>query len=149
MAAVLGADAIPETGWAADAFELTAALSILAKRHRRLVVKMPDSAGGVGNVVLDSAAVGDLDHDRLLAHVWEQTGRAGRGWSFPLLVGAWDDPVVDSPVRPALGAAEEVTASRWWKASSARSSKAPGAPSSAPLPRGSPVSGSSAWPTRR
>ena len=97
VAEVLGPDAIPETGWAADAFELIAALSILAKRHRRLVVKMPDSAGGVGNVVLDSAVVESLDHDRLLAHVWEQTGRAGRGWSFPLLVGAWDDPVVDSP----------------------------------------------------
>ncbi|MGH9010559.1 MAG: hypothetical protein ACRDYF_12045 [Acidimicrobiia bacterium] len=94
---ILGPDAIPETGWAADAFELTAALSILAKRHRRLVVKVPDSAGGVGNVVLDSAVVAGLDHDRLLAHLWEQTGRAGRGWSFPLLVGAWDDPVVDSP----------------------------------------------------
>jgi hypothetical protein len=94
---VLGPEAIPETGWAADAFELTNALSILAKRHRRLVVKMPDSAGGVGNVVLDSAVVGTLDHDRLLAHVWQQTGRAGRGWTFPLLVGAWDDPVVDSP----------------------------------------------------
>jgi hypothetical protein len=97
VAEILGPDAIPETGWAADAFELTAALSILAKRHRRLVVKMPDSAGGVGNVVLDSAVVESLDHDRLLAHVWEQTGRAGRGWSFPLLVGAWDDPVIDSP----------------------------------------------------
>jgi hypothetical protein len=96
-AEVLGPEAIPETGWAADPFELTAALSILAKRHARLVVKMPDSAGGVGNVVLDSAVVAGLDHDRLLAYVWEQTGRAGRGWTFPLLVGAWDDPVVDSP----------------------------------------------------
>ncbi|HEV8626593.1 MAG TPA: hypothetical protein VG034_19275 [Acidimicrobiia bacterium] len=94
---VLGPDAIPETGWVADAFELTTTLQVLAKRHRRLVVKMPDSAGGIGNVVLDSAVVAHLDHDRLLAHVWEQTGRAGRGWSFPLLVGAWDDPVVDSP----------------------------------------------------
>jgi hypothetical protein len=94
---VLGPDAIPETGWASEPFELTTALSILAKRHRRVVVKVPDSAGGVGNVVLDSAVVAALDHDRLLAHVWEQTGRAGRGWSFPLLVGAWDDPVVDSP----------------------------------------------------
>ena len=97
VADVLGPDAIPETGWVADAFELTTTLSLLAKRHRRLVVKMPDSAGGVGNVVLDSAVICHLDHDRLLAHVWEQTGRAGRGWSFPLLVGAWDDPVVDSP----------------------------------------------------
>lgn len=97
VADVLGPEAIPETGWAADAFELTNALSILAKRHRRLAVKMPDSAGGVGNVVLESAVVGTLDHDRLLAHVWAQTGRAGRGWTFPLLVGAWDDPVVDSP----------------------------------------------------
>jgi hypothetical protein len=94
---VLGPDAIPETGWATDAFELTTALSLLAKRHRRLVVKMPDSAGGVGNVVLDSAVVAGLDHDSLLAHVWQRTGRDGRGWSFPLLVGAWDDPVVDSP----------------------------------------------------
>jgi hypothetical protein len=97
VAEVLGPDAVPETGWAADAFELTAALWILAKRHRRLVVKMPDSAGGVGNVVLDADVVTGLDHDRLLAHVWQQTGRAGRGWTFPLLVGAWDDPVVDSP----------------------------------------------------
>jgi Pre ATP-grasp domain len=97
VADVLGPDAIPETGWVADAFELTTTLQVLAKRHRRLVVKMPDSAGGVGNVVLDSAVVAHLDHDRLLAHVWEQTGRAGRGWSFPLLVGAWDDPVFDSP----------------------------------------------------
>ena len=96
-AEVLGPDDIPETGWAADPFELTDALQLLGKRHRRLVVKMPDSAGGVGNVVLDSAVVESLDHDRLLAHVWEQTGRAGRGWSFPLLVGAWDDPVIDSP----------------------------------------------------
>ncbi|HVW33182.1 MAG TPA: hypothetical protein VHL53_11635, partial [Acidimicrobiia bacterium] len=97
VAEVLGPDAIPETGWAADPFELTGALHLLAKRHSRLVVKMPDSAGGVGNVVLDSAVVARLDHDRLLAHVWEQTGRAGRGWTFPLLVGAWDHPVVDSP----------------------------------------------------
>ena len=97
VAEVLGPDAIPETACAADAFELTATLSVLAKRHRRLVVKMPDSAGGVGNVVLDSAIVAGLDHDSLLAHVWQQTGRSGRGWSFPLLVGAWDDPVVDSP----------------------------------------------------
>jgi hypothetical protein len=97
VAEVLGPDALPETGWAADAFELTATLSLLAKRHRRLVVKMPDSAGGVGNVVLDSDTVAALDHDRLLAHVWHQTGRAGRGWAFPLLVGAWDDPVIDSP----------------------------------------------------
>jgi len=94
---VLGPDGLPETGWAADAFELTTMLSILAKQHRRLVVKMPDSAGGVGNVVLDSAVVAGLDHDRLLEHVWQQTGRRGRGWAFPLLVGAWDDPVVDSP----------------------------------------------------
>jgi hypothetical protein len=97
VAEVLGPDALPETGWAADAFELTDALHVLAKRHRRLVVKMPDSAGGVGNVVLDSAVVADLDHDRLLAHVWARTGRAGRGWAFPLLVGAWSDPVLDSP----------------------------------------------------
>ena len=96
-AEVLGPDAIPETGWAADAFELTEALHLLAKRHSRLVVKMPDSAGGVGNVVLDSAVVQLLDHDHLLAHVWDQTGRAGRGWAFPLLVGAWDHPVIDSP----------------------------------------------------
>jgi hypothetical protein len=96
-AEVLGPGAIPETGWAADPLELTDALQILAKRHRRLVVKMPDSAGGVGNVVLDSADVEGLDHHALLAHVWQQTGRAGRGWAFPLLVGAWDDPVVDSP----------------------------------------------------
>src|SRR5947209_3300769 len=25
------------------------------------------------------------------------TGRRGRGWAFPLVAGAWDDPVVDSP----------------------------------------------------
>src|SRR5581483_5846487 len=80
-----------------DALELTATLQVLAKRHRRLVVKLPDSAGGVGNVVLDADEVGGLDHDRLLAHVWERTGRRGRGWTFPLLAGAWDDPVVDSP----------------------------------------------------
>ena len=97
VAEVLGPDAIPETGWATDAFELTNALHIMAKRHARLVVKMPDSAGGVGNVVLDPAVVAGLDHDRLLDHVWRQTGRRGRGWGFPLLVGAWDDPVVDSP----------------------------------------------------
>ena len=97
VAEVLGPDAIPETAWAGDAFELTATLQILVKRHARLVVKLPDSAGGVGNVVLDSAAVADLDHDGLLDHVWQQTGRRGRGWAFPLLAGAWDDPVVDSP----------------------------------------------------
>ena len=94
---VLGPDAIPETAWAGDAFELTATLRIMAKRHARLVVKMPDSAGGIGNVVLDAAVVDGLDHDRLLEHVWHRTGRRGRGWAFPLLAGAWDDPVVDSP----------------------------------------------------
>ncbi|HYH49540.1 MAG TPA: hypothetical protein VEG38_08335 [Acidimicrobiia bacterium] len=97
VAEVLGPEGIPETGWALDSFELTNSLQVLAKRHRRLVVKTPDSAGGVGNVVLDAADVEGLDHHALLAHVWQQTGRAGRGWGFPLLVGAWDDPVVDSP----------------------------------------------------
>src|SRR5262249_4758195 len=43
------------------------------------------------------AAVAGLDHQSLLAHVWEHTGRGGRGWTFPLLAGAWCDPVVDSP----------------------------------------------------
>lgn len=97
VAEVLGPQALPPTFSAFGPRALAARLGLLGRRHPRLVVKVPGSAGGLGNVVLDATEVARLEGDALLRVVWDRIGQPNDGWTFPLLVGSWEDRVVDSP----------------------------------------------------
>lgn len=72
-------------------------VAAVARRSERVVVKVPDSAGSAGNVVLDAAAMRCLPLPKVREHILFLL--RSRGWQseFPLLVGVWDCAVLSSP----------------------------------------------------
>jgi hypothetical protein len=74
-----------------------ARIAYLARRSAQVVVKVPDSAGGKGNIVLDAETIHRMDHTTLREMLVTLLGTLGRGRLYPLLVGVWDTPVVASP----------------------------------------------------
>lgn len=69
----------------------------IARRSERVVVKVPDSAGSAGNIVLESATVRCLPLPKVRRQVLSLL--RARGWDsgFPLLIGVWDCEVLTSP----------------------------------------------------
>lgn len=94
---VIGKDARPPNYHAYGPAAVAGRIAQIARRSERVVVKVPDSAGSAGNIVLDSAAVRRLPLSRVRSHIL--TLLSARGWSlqFPLLVGVWDCEVLSSP----------------------------------------------------
>ena len=94
---LLGSAALPPGHGAYGAAALTAQVRALARRHGKVVVKVPGSASGSGNVTIDSRDVADLPlraaRDRLLAAL------RARGWigGYPLLVSVWECAATGSP----------------------------------------------------
>ena len=94
---LLGSDALPPTHGVFGPAAAAGHIARLAKRHPRVVLKIPDSAGSVGNIAFDSddlsgKNVADIRND--LLEVLQS-----RGWHerYPVLVGVWDCDVVSSP----------------------------------------------------
>lgn len=89
--------ALPVTYSAYGPAALAAKARSIAARHARVVIKVPDSSGSMGNLVLASDSVRRMSlaelRMKLIAALW------GRGWrhTYPLLVSVWDAPVLDSP----------------------------------------------------
>ena len=76
---------------------LAARVRDLSRDHQRVVIKVPNSAGSAGNLVLDSE---DLRHAHLSELRWRLTRLLkpfGSGWHFPLKVEVWEGPIVSSP----------------------------------------------------
>ena len=97
VAAVIGPDAIPPTYSAHGPAVLARRARALAGRADRVVIKVPDSSGGLGNVCL-------LARDLVGAPPAEITDRVfgvlrAAGWydAYPLLVGLWETPSLSSP----------------------------------------------------
>lgn len=94
---ILGESALPPTYAAHGVAILAHRIRLVARSAERVVVKVPDSAGGAGNVCLvarDIANASLSDIANRILHVlhalqWYDT--------FPLLVGVWDAPVLSSP----------------------------------------------------
>lgn len=92
---IVGTDAIPETWTVFDADELVSRASEIARRHDRLVVKVPNSAGGRGIVRLDADAV--RARNSLVEIVARRLETDRWPGAFPLLVEAWEEDVLASP----------------------------------------------------
>ena len=97
VGALLGPRALIAGASAFGAAALAARLRALARRHPRVVVKVPASASGTGNVTIDSHALRGLPlreiRDRTLAAL------RARGWGngYPVLVSVWECAAVASP----------------------------------------------------
>jgi hypothetical protein len=94
---VLGRGALPLTYAAFAPRGLAQRVLTLAQHHESIVLKIPDSLGSLGNIVLRS---NDVTRDWHWPGSGElQTLLRATGWSgsYPVLVGVWDEPVVDSP----------------------------------------------------
>lgn len=94
---VLGRTSIPPTftvyGPAAAAGRALA----IARSSAKVIVKVPSSAGSIGNIVLESNQLLDLRPDaarNLIVSLLETRGWQGE---YPLLVGVWEAPVFTSP----------------------------------------------------
>lgn len=93
----LGPAALPPTFAAHSLAALASRMRLLARNSRRIVVKVPDSAGSAGNISLDACDICDLTlgaiRDRIIGMLFTL------GWrdTFPLLVGLWETPALSSP----------------------------------------------------
>lgn len=94
---VLGGSAQPPTYHAFGPAALAGRVAALAGRHERVVIKVPDSAGSAGNLVIESEWVRNLS----LARIRQRLIRLmrGLGWpgDYPLMVAVWVCPALASP----------------------------------------------------
>lgn len=94
---VLGSEALPPAINVSSAAAMAARVRQLASVSERIVVKIPDSAGSVGNLVFRSDTFRQRSlreiRDILLAHLGEL------GWSqrYPLVVQTWETNALSSP----------------------------------------------------
>ena len=94
---ILGRGALPEVRLANGPALLSYHVKRLAGRYASVAVKLPASASSLGNIVLDAA---ELAGRRLTPLREELSGlltRAGWRGEFPLLVTAWEQPILASP----------------------------------------------------
>lgn len=96
-AKLLGKQSVPATHQAYGPAGLTALVMRYAERYPCVVVKVPDSAGSRGNIVLRSSTI-KHDGARYLQSRLLHLLR-GRGWRdrYPLMVEAWDQEVLSNP----------------------------------------------------
>jgi hypothetical protein len=94
---VLGKTGFPQTSEVFGPTALAVRVAALAREHPRVCIKLPNSAGSLGNVVLDSKALRDLDLGTLRRELISTLQPLGWGTSFPLLVEVWESPVLLSP----------------------------------------------------
>lgn len=76
---------------------LAARLRALASRSPRVAVKIPDSAGSVGNVMIESATLVGKPLALIRQNILDLLGEHGWRSTYPLMVGVWDYPVIASP----------------------------------------------------
>ena len=94
---VLNRDALPPSYSVFGPAALAGRIAALARRFPQVVVKVPDSAGSLGNVVVRSADIARWPLASL--RNWILDSLRERGWRdvYPLLVGVWDETVLCSP----------------------------------------------------
>ena len=94
---VLGRRARPMTLYAYGPTAMAAELRTLARRHERVIVKVPDSAGSLGNLAVKSEDI--LSRPFVELRSWLIEMLTGLYWDggWPLLAGVWDSPAVGSP----------------------------------------------------
>jgi len=93
----IGQEARPEHDLAYGPSALAAHVVRFARKNASVIVKVPASAGSMGNIVLNSGYIAGLTPRALLGDLIE--GLNKRGWSgrYPLLIETWHSPVISSP----------------------------------------------------
>ena len=94
---VLGPRAMPPAQAVFNLAALAGQLAALSERYANVAVKLPDSASSAGNIVLDSRELRRRPR-RTIRDILRRILR-GLGWSggFPLMVTAWEQPIIASP----------------------------------------------------
>lgn len=97
VAELLGRAARPMTYYAYGPSALAARLRTLARSHGRVIVKVPDSAGSLGNLAVGAEDI--LSRTFVDLRGWLIETLAGQHWDggWPLLTGVWDSPAAGSP----------------------------------------------------
>lgn len=94
---LLGRAALPLTFPVSGPAAAAAYLLKLAREHDRLIVKLPSSAGSMGNLVLNSAEIRGLPITELRARLIDNLRALGWRGGFPLLAGVWEGGALASP----------------------------------------------------
>ena len=94
---LLGTGTVPPKRTAHSGSALTRHVTELAWEWDRLVIKVPDSAGSVGNFPIRSEDIRGLKPAALRRHLTRVLSVNGRAPVFPMLVEVWDANVLTSP----------------------------------------------------
>ena len=93
----LGQDATPPSKPAFGPAAAAGLVNYLAKRADTVVVKVPDSAGSVGNLAFNSADLRDLGIAEIRNMLLDRLRATGWMDRYPVLIGVWDADVISSP----------------------------------------------------
>lgn len=96
-ARLLGSGSVPPKRAAHSASALTRHVAELAQKWDQLVVKVPDSAGSAGNLVLASAGLRTLSAASLYDRLTRKMSVLGWRAHYPVAVEVWDTNVLMSP----------------------------------------------------
>ncbi len=94
---IIGRDATPPTMAAYGPAAATGLVKRLSRTSAHVVVKVPDSAGSVGNIRLQSAAIRTAPPAVLRQFLRQRLHAVGWRDTYPILVGVWDAQVTCSP----------------------------------------------------
>lgn len=95
--ALLGQSAAPREVSAHGPAALAGRVHAIARDCRKLVVKLPNSAGSAGNFPLFSADVAGMSAKDLHRHLVTLLGAISEPQSFPMIVQVWQNSVFSSP----------------------------------------------------
>ena len=94
---VLGRGALPEVRLANGPALLAYHAKSLAGRYASVAIKLPASASSTGNIVLEAAEIARRPLTSLREELCALLTRTGWRGDFPLLVTAWEQPILASP----------------------------------------------------
>lgn len=97
VSTILSKSSVPPTYAVYGPIAVTAVLSKLAKQYERLVIKLPASAGSMGNLVLESEFIRSLTMTELRRELMERLHAIGWHDSYPILIGVWETAALASP----------------------------------------------------
>ncbi len=94
---LFGEDFVPWTRSAASLAKAAEAIRDLAPRVKQLVIKLPDSAGGGGNLKLESERFRDRSLSEIHADLQEEFRELTWNGESELLIGEWEPDVLVAP----------------------------------------------------
>ena len=94
---LLGSETIPKTHAASNVSTMAAVVRDLSADSKRLVIKLTDSVGGGGNLVIDSARFRNLPLGQIRLRLKSLLRRLDWRGEASLLVGCWETDVLSAP----------------------------------------------------